>query len=48
MAERATDHLRTNAKVIEQITGRHIEIAPASPDGSEGGPVLVTVHEWPE
>jgi len=28
VAERVTDHLRTNAEVIRQITGRAIEIAP--------------------
>jgi RNA 3'-terminal phosphate cyclase len=43
LAERPTDHLRTNAQVIRELTGREIDIAPA-----EGQSALVTVHEWPE
>ena len=43
LAERPTDHLRTNAQVIRELTGREIDIAPA-----EGGAAMVTVHEWPE
>jgi len=43
LAERATDHLRTNAQVIRQLTGRQIDITPA-----EGGSALVIVREWPE
>jgi len=43
VAERPTDHLRTNAEVIRKITGRQIDIKPA-----EGGTALVIVHELPE
>lgn len=40
VVERATDHLRTNAEVIRQITGRRIDIEPG-----EEGSATVVVHE---
>jgi RNA 3'-terminal phosphate cyclase (ATP) len=43
LAERPTDHLRTNAQVIRELTGRKIDITDA-----EGGTAMVRVHEWPE
>ena len=39
LAQRATDHLKTNAQVIGQLLGRQIDIAPA-----EGGAAWVTVR----
>ncbi len=42
VAERPTEHLRTNARVIRQITGRRIDIEPDAQ-----GCAAVTVHESP-